>query len=343
MQICACLPLRALAALALLAMVQWATLNGQSLALIGGLRNQSPWLLAVQPDRAKYDELVRAVQLTDAPGQYNIVAVEEPWLNSNSASFFAAKQSLKGGARGYYTSLGYAQRDLAAALRRIEEFRTRYVITLAEPYQAAEPNFLNVISLPVLTQMRSDSRFAQIPFGSRMGVIVFRFHVSPAGEQEPDRKNDVLAPASDPRSIPEVISHITTERRGKSSLGWLNGKLPQQDSRGRVFVVRGGSLQSCLGWAFDDLNNSTPEEVWIEFTHATTGAHYYWRAIRSNRQELADELKLPSIRMAGFQCQEPGIRLLPGTYATRVYQSAGGTTIVGDLNTWEPAPFVLVP
>src|ERR1051326_7243598 len=47
--------------------------------------------------------------------------------------------------------------------------------------------------------------------------------------------------------------------------------------------------------------------------------------------------------MAGFQCQEPGIRLLPGTYATTVYQSAAGTTIVGDLSTWEPAPLVLDP
>ena len=60
-------------------------------------------------------------------------------------------------------------------MRRIEEFRPRYVITVAEPFQAGLPGFLNVVSLPVLRDLRSDDRFSQVPFVSRNGVLVFRF------------------------------------------------------------------------------------------------------------------------------------------------------------------------
>src|SRR5207249_4122446 len=112
------------------------------------------------------DEVARAVRLSDSPGHYNIVAIEEPWLNANSASFFAAKQSLKTGARGYYTSVGYAQEDTGAAMRRIEEFQAPYVITLDESHQSSTPNFVNVVSSRVLERMRRDSRFTQVPFDS---------------------------------------------------------------------------------------------------------------------------------------------------------------------------------
>ncbi|MGD0047384.1 MAG: hypothetical protein ABSE42_10230 [Bryobacteraceae bacterium] len=182
-QLCAFLPVRFLAAVVVACGAQWAAVNAESLAIMGRLSHQSQWLLTPEFDRSHYDDLTRVVSMTsDAAERYDIVAVESPSMNANAAAFFAAKNRLRTGVRSYYTSLGYAESDFGAAMRRIEEFRPRYVITVAEPYQAGLPGFLNVVSLPVLRDLRSDNRFSQVPLTSRNGVLVFRFKSGfPAG------------------------------------------------------------------------------------------------------------------------------------------------------------------
>ncbi|MGA2275751.1 MAG: hypothetical protein ABSH00_19555 [Bryobacteraceae bacterium] len=176
MQLCAFLPARFLAVAVVACGAQWAAVNAESLAIVGRLGHQSQWLVTPEFDRSHYDDLTRVVRLTsDAPDRYDIVAVECSWMNANAAAFFAAKNRLRTGVRSYYTSLGYAESDFGAAMRRIGEFRPRYVITLAEPFQAGLPGFLNVVSLPVLRDLRSDDRFSQVPFASHSGVLVFRF------------------------------------------------------------------------------------------------------------------------------------------------------------------------
>ena len=176
MQLCALLPARFLAAVVVACGAQWAVVNAESLAIAGRLSHQSSWLLTPEFDRSRYDDLTRVVSLTsNASERYDIVAVESPWMNANAAAFFAAKNRLRTGVRSYYTSLGYGESDFGAAMRRIEEFRPRYVITVAEPFQVGLPGFLNVVSLPVLRDLRTDDRFSQVPFASRNGVLVFRF------------------------------------------------------------------------------------------------------------------------------------------------------------------------
>ena len=176
MQLCALLPKTFLVAVVVACGAQWAVVNAESLMIVHRLEHQSQWLLSPGFDRTQYDDLTRVVSLTsNASGRYNIVAVESTWMNANAASFFAAKNRLQTGVRSYYTSLGYAETDFGAAMRRIEEFRPRYVISLAEPFQAGLPGFLNVVSLPVLHDMRIDARFNQVPFASQNGVLVFQF------------------------------------------------------------------------------------------------------------------------------------------------------------------------
>jgi hypothetical protein len=168
-------PARALAAVVIVCVAQWAMVNAESLGIVGRLSHTSQWLVTPEFDRAHQDDLARVVRLTsDADGRYNIVAVESRWLNANAASFFAAKNRLRTGVRSNYTSLGYAESDSAAAMRRIGQFRARFVITLEEPFQGGLPGFLNVVSLPALREMRGDNRFTEVPFASRNGVLVFR-------------------------------------------------------------------------------------------------------------------------------------------------------------------------
>jgi hypothetical protein len=175
-QICVFLPRVALIALIGLGSVQWVVVNEVSFGNAAHLTDQSNWLLPLQTNRSQYDELSRVVRLTsDVPERYNIVGVEVPWLNGNSAEFFAAKERLKAGPHSYYTSLGYAEKDPNVAMHRIEEFQTHYLITLSEHYQSAPPDFVNIVSLPVLELVRRDSRFTERPFASQNGLVVFQF------------------------------------------------------------------------------------------------------------------------------------------------------------------------
>jgi hypothetical protein len=128
-------------------------------------------------DATPYTEVVRAVQRTSNFAGYDIVAIEEPWLNANSTAFFAAKNRLDTGVRSYYTSLGYAQKDSSAAMQRIDEFSTRFVITLDAPFQAP-PNFLNVVSQSVLQELKNPEHFAPVPFSSEKGILIFERRAS---------------------------------------------------------------------------------------------------------------------------------------------------------------------
>jgi hypothetical protein len=178
------LPRIALIGFMMLAVGQWALVSAISLNMASHLTSESDWLLPLRTDASEYEELGRVVYVTseEKSSYYNVVGVEYPWLNANSASFFAAKEQLRSGRHSYYTSLGYAEKDVDKAIRRIEALQTfygvlplRYLITVAEPYQSREPNFVNIVSLPVLEQIRQDSRFAQYPFPSKKGVLLFRF------------------------------------------------------------------------------------------------------------------------------------------------------------------------
>jgi hypothetical protein len=157
--------------------LQFAAVNGAALGITGPLANQFPWLVKPQAELRQYSEVERIVRMTSTvAGRYNIVGVEEPWLNANTASFFAAKHRLDTGTRSYFTSLGYAQRDLAGAVKRVEELNAMYYITLEGPFQSTPPNFLNVVSLPMLQHVRTDPRFEQVAAPSAEGVVIFRRH-----------------------------------------------------------------------------------------------------------------------------------------------------------------------
>jgi hypothetical protein len=171
-------------AVSVLAVCQWATVQW---AALGGpvLRNHSTWLLAPVRDAGPYDELTRVVQATSiVPGGYNIVGVEEPALNANAASFFAAKNRLRTRVRSFYTSLGYAEKNVATALNRIAAMKPPYIITVDEAFQPVPPDFVNIVSLPVLRELKRDPRFERVPFPTGDGVVIFKRRAdAPAGRE----------------------------------------------------------------------------------------------------------------------------------------------------------------
>ena len=178
MQVCALLPGRLLAALFMVAAVQFAHVNALSLNLVRSISDQSEWLAPVQADRSRYDELTRAVQIASAAqAKPNLIAVEY-WLNIDAARFFEAKRHLKYGSPVPYEDYGWAQKDVDAAMRRIDDAQPAFVLTLAEPYN--EVSVLNPASIQVLKRMRQDPRFTPVPFQSRNGLLLFQFQPNAA-------------------------------------------------------------------------------------------------------------------------------------------------------------------
>lgn len=124
------------------------------------------WLKPVQTDTAPSQALQVAVVASckyDRPNRYVIVGVEYPWFNANSAAFYSAMSRRHIGYRCFYTSLGYAQKDIEAALKRVDEMDADFVITIAPDKQIEPPNFVNLVSKPVVERLAADSRFKRVP------------------------------------------------------------------------------------------------------------------------------------------------------------------------------------
>jgi hypothetical protein len=157
--------------------VQFAAVHCVALGSAGPFTNQFAWLTKPDGDRSRFDDLKRIIRMTStATGRYNIVGVEEPWLNANTLSFFAAKRRLDTGIRSYFTSLGYAETNVNVAVKRVEDFSPMYYITLDESFQPVPPNFVNIVSLPMLKHIRMDPHFEQMAVPSANGVLIFKRH-----------------------------------------------------------------------------------------------------------------------------------------------------------------------
>jgi multisubunit Na+/H+ antiporter MnhF subunit len=330
MQVCASVPRGAQIALLIIIMAQWTAVHAAAFSPRFPL-SLSQQFRPMEPDRALYEEVSKVVRLVSGgPEHYNFVAVEEPWLNANSLDFFGAKEQLDGGARTYFASPGYAQKDTDAAIRRIEEFHSRYLITLRQDFQSRTPNFLNVTALPLLLRIGSDSKFAELPFKNRYGLVIFSVNSSSAN----------LAALVESTTPPPVIQQANVVPGGSAALDSINGVLPSQDGS---FSVRRTGVTSCDGWGFDDESKSTPAEVWLELKNSESGALHYWHAQRYPRPALASAVKIPSVATAGFRCDTVEYRLTPGNYAAHLYQLDGRAGKVSTLSTYTIPPRVYVP
>ena len=178
LRVCAILPTRILAALALVAAIQWVHINAAALGITPPLSDQSEWLRPMQTDGTRRDEIARLVEVVGAkPGEaprLNLAAINT-WFNINTLDFYDARRRLlSGGVSTRYMNMGWVQPDVEAAWRRIEDGKPPYVIT-AEEALSAPYHIFNAAAKPALLRMRSDARFIRVPFPSREGLLIFRF------------------------------------------------------------------------------------------------------------------------------------------------------------------------
>lgn len=141
--------------------------------------------------------------------------------------------------------------------------------------------------------------------------------------------------------VPPEIPATSVQIRGKSAMDSLNGSAGHVEHGPRSFLVTGGAITSCDGWAFDDLTKAAPEHVWIEFTNTETHKRYYWPAHRYSRPAFSRGLNL-STEMSGISCDAARYALPVGVYTMKVYQIEGKVAMVSDFSTWSISPTIAV-
>lgn len=122
----------------------------------------SHWLYSINTsskDKQSLTTLVDATCSKEEKERYNIIGLELPELNANSAEYFSAKQLLKQNFRCYYTSLGYAEKDPAKAWQRLLDLNINYFVTLQPSLNSKPADPFNQVTLPILDRVQKSAKF----------------------------------------------------------------------------------------------------------------------------------------------------------------------------------------
>jgi 4-amino-4-deoxy-L-arabinose transferase-like glycosyltransferase len=150
-------------AVALLLIVQTLVVYQRAFGLAPQSDVMSYWVIPVHQDGQDIQDVQAAVTNTCTPadvGRYNVVGVELPWFNSNSLSFFAAKELLRRPGRCYYTTLGYAESNPDEAWERVMELRTRHFLTINPQLEPLPQDAFNRVAQPTLERVEHSDAFA---------------------------------------------------------------------------------------------------------------------------------------------------------------------------------------
>ena len=106
--------------------------------------------------------------------RYNIIGLELPWFNANSASYFSVKQLLTQNFYCYYTSLGYAEKDIEKAWQRLFDVNINYFATLQPSLQPKPADPFNQVSLPILERIQKSSKFKLVPAIDNKSISLYK-------------------------------------------------------------------------------------------------------------------------------------------------------------------------
>ncbi|GBO52271.1 hypothetical protein APA_5361 [Pseudanabaena sp. lw0831] len=155
----------------------------QSLGITPEDPNLSYWLYPIDRSSTNKQLLSKLVDTTckneTEKDRYNIIGLELPWFNANSASYFSAQQQLKKEFRCYYTSLGYAEKDMDRAWARLFDLNINYFATLQPRSQAEAANPLNLVSLPILERIQRSQKFTRETFADDQSHVLLYKKVNP--------------------------------------------------------------------------------------------------------------------------------------------------------------------
>jgi len=149
----------------LLAGLQLVLVHAEAAGRIGRL-SQTAWLIPVTRESGQREVAAGLAAATcpyDQRLRYVVVGIEEPALNANTLAMYSARARVSSGWRCYYTGLGYAEKDAARALARIDQLKATYVILPRADKLPENPNFLNLTVRPVFEAISRGNRYSTVP------------------------------------------------------------------------------------------------------------------------------------------------------------------------------------
>lgn len=161
----------------LLFAIQFLYIHSQALGIIPETSNISKHLYPFERNNENASNLSKIVQKScnlESVNRYNIVGVELPWLNANSASYFAAKHLERQKIRCYYTNLGYAEIDVDKAWQRLISFKTNYFITLDSSYYENLKDAFNKVAVAIAEKIKSSNNFQPLAFPDNSKILIYK-------------------------------------------------------------------------------------------------------------------------------------------------------------------------
>jgi hypothetical protein len=142
--------------------LQLLVFQSQALGITGLSPNLSPWLYSINTNddnKQLLTEVIHTTCNTKEQGKYNIIGLELPQFNANSASYFSAQQLLTQSFHCYYTSLGYAEKNPEKAWKKLLDMNINYFVTLKQSSQPKSVDFLNKVSSSILDKVKNSTKF----------------------------------------------------------------------------------------------------------------------------------------------------------------------------------------
>jgi hypothetical protein len=162
------------AGLALLLAANWLVNHAMTQGLVPMSQFALGYLHPVGNDDRSVERLARAVREgcdRNNATRVNVIGAEYPDFNTVSASFYAEKMRRAAGYRCHYGSLGYAQKDIDEALRKLSKIDPDFVITL--PRSELIDDMFNHLSGPVADWLATSPDFARVtPEGDTL--VIYR-------------------------------------------------------------------------------------------------------------------------------------------------------------------------
>jgi hypothetical protein len=164
--------------------IQLGSSYGQALGIIAQIPTISGWLLPQNSDPREATILNAIVSSTctkvGSDRYWNIIGIEKPWLNRESAGYFAAKNlGPHNGIGCYYSTVHIWFLDLDKIWSHILSLQIRYYVTMNPDVDtvAADKHSqaINHNYLPMLKKVRSSGLFElERPLPEDPGILIFR-------------------------------------------------------------------------------------------------------------------------------------------------------------------------
>jgi 4-amino-4-deoxy-L-arabinose transferase-like glycosyltransferase len=161
----------------ILFLIQFAIINSISFNLPTPIKSLCYWLKPLNKNSEIKDtlnKLVFEIGKNSVDQSINVVGVDIQWLNANTLSYFSSKVRPKNNKKIFFTSLGYAESDTKQSIKRIEEIKPNFFITLTNKDLLKNDDFLNRTSKAASEYVSNNVNYKKYNFDNTDNIVIYK-------------------------------------------------------------------------------------------------------------------------------------------------------------------------